>query len=211
MFPREAIGQPVAYGLLRLSEPKVAEWISMSSPAERPRQRKGAIPRALGWLALGALGVGGTCSESPPYHDLSGSWVNDSWGAPTVELEGRDALEVDVDLAMAITAAVPQDRTPLPVEGAVCVSEHAGLGLAGRYVLDPAASTWAGADYGGARLDLVARAADGRRLSIAQAFMHNASPDALGNAILGFTTAAGAPAGVIRFEGFRRSTEGTCP
>lgn len=161
-------------------------------------------------LALGAFTCAGTCSEPPPYRNVSGSWVNATWGpAARVEVEGRGLL--DVDVALRLGADVPRDRTPLPVTGTVCVIESGGLGLNGTYVLDPEGSTWAGSDYGGARLDLVARATDGRRIAISQAFMSNPSPDHLENAILAFTAADGSPAGSIRFEGFDRSTAAACP
>jgi hypothetical protein len=168
--------------------------------------------RALLVTCLGAAGLGGTCSEPPPYHDVSGGWVNQSWGPDkTVALEGgpEGTRQVDVDVAMRLGAAVPKDRTPLPVEGTICISEQAGLG--GTYAIDPATSTWAGADYGGARLDASARASDGRRVSIAQAHMYNASPDQLDNAILSFTAADGTSLGTIRFEGFRRDASVSCP
>lgn len=168
---------------------------------------------ALIGVALGVGGFGGTCSEPPPWHDVSGTWVNASWGPGTVTLERGAAGDrvVDLDVAMSVASAVPTDRSPLPVQGAVCVSEDAGLGLAGTYTIDPARSTWAGSDYGGARMDLTARASDGRTLEISQAFMHNASPGALDNSIWAFAGADGASLGGVRFEDFQRSAEVRCP
>lgn len=168
-------------------------------------------------LALGMLGLGGTCSEPPPWHDVSGTWVNATWGAGgadrTVTLSRGAAGEqvVDLDVAMSITSTVPKDRTPLPVQGTVCVTESAGLGLAGTYLIDAADSTWGGSDYGGARLDIEARASDGRRVVIAQGFMHNASPAELDNAIISFTAANGNALGTVSFEDFARSAAASCP
>lgn len=167
--------------------------------------------RAALCVGLGVVTFGGTCSEPPPYHDLSGGWVCGSWGAAKVALEGAGQGDpVDIDVGLALSSAVPRGRSPERVTGTVCVVEHAGLGLAGTYTLDPAASLWAGSDYGAARLDLVARAPDGRHVSISQAFMPNASPDHLENAILVFATSSGSPAGTIRFEGFDRRAGPVC-
>jgi len=168
--------------------------------------------RALGAAALvtlGAFASGGTCSEPPPWHGLGGSWANASWGpTATVEIDGA---ALDVDVAMTLTAATPLDRSPLPVTGTVCVIEAAGRGLAGTYAVDPTTSTWAGSDYGGARLDLQARADDGRRVSISQAFMSNASPDRLDNSILSFAAADGSATGTISFEDFVQRGDVACP
>lgn len=169
---------------------------------------------ALIGMVLGASGLGGTCSEPPPWHGVSGTWVNATWGPEgtvTLERQGQQGVVVDLDVAMSVTSTVPVDRTPLPVQGAVCVSESSGLGLAGTYTIDPAASTWVGSDYGGARMDVVARASDGRIVEIDQAFMHNASPDKLDNAIFAFKGADGATLGIVRFEDFRRSADAICP
>lgn len=171
---------------------------------------KGVVVAAM----IGTTGLGGTCSEPPPWHDVSGTWVNASWGAEgkvTLGRSGHGDEVVDVDVAMSVTSALPTDRIPLAVRGAVCVIEGAGLGLAGTYTIDPARSTWAGSDYGGARMDIEARASDGRVVGISQAFMHNASPDALDNSIWAFTAADGASLGAVRFEDFTRSAEVHCP
>jgi len=172
------------------------------------------IRAALIGMLVGASGLGGTCSEPPPWHDVSGTWVNATWGPEgtvTLERQGQQGVVADLDVAMSVTSTVPVDRTPLPVQGAVCVAESSGLGLAGTYTIDPAASTWVGSDYGGARMDLVARASDGRVVEIDQAFMHNASPGKLDNAILVFKAADGAALGIVRFEDFGRSSEVRCP
>lgn len=163
---------------------------------------------------IAAMGIGGTCSEPPPWHDVSGTWVNASWGTEgkvTLARSGQGDEGVDVDVAMSVTSALPTDRTPLPVQGTVCVIEGAGLGLAGTYTIDPAHSTWAGSDYGGARMDIEARASDGRVIGISQAFMHNASPDKLDNSIWAFAAADGVSLGAVRFEDFIRSVEVRCP
>lgn len=171
------------------------------------------------WLALGlgALGLGGTCSEPPPWHDVSGTWVNATWGAGgtdrTVTLSRGTAGEqvVDLDVAMSITSTVPKDRTLLPVQGVVCVIESAGLGLGGTYVIEAEGSTWGGSDYGGARLDIEARASDGRRITIAQGFMHNSAPAELDNAIISFAAADGTALGTVSFEDFDKSSTVSCP
>lgn len=153
--------------------------------------------------------MAGTCSEPPPWRDVSGTWVNTSFG-PERGLGSDPAQGEDLDLVLVIEAAVPTDRTPLPVTGRVCVIDRAGLGAEGVYALDPSASTWAGADYGGARLDLVARAPDGRTLAIAQAHMANADPDRLENSIITWRPTAG-PGATFSFEALERSTLASCP
>lgn len=160
-------------------------------------------------FALAPLLGGGTCSEAPPWRDVSGTWVNESFG-PERGLGTDPVAARDLDLVVVIQAAVPSDRAPLPVTGRVCVIDRAGLGAEGTYTLDPAASTWAGADYGGARLDLVAVTPDGRTLTLSQAHMANAAPDALTNAIITWRASAG-PTSTFSFEGLRRSNEATCP
>ncbi len=160
-------------------------------------------------LGLTPLLVGGTCSDPLPWHDVSGTWVNASFG-PDKGLGSDPTTARDLDLVIVLEAAVPLDRVPLPVTGRVCVIDRAGLGATGTYRLDPAASTWAGADYGGARLDLVGTASDGRTLTISQAHMANASPDALNNASITWTTVAG-PVSTFSFEGLRRSADASCP
>ncbi len=167
------------------------------------------LPLALALVTLAAVLGAGTCSDPPPWHGLGGSWVNDSWGPGATVAIGDVA--VDVDIAMTLAAATPEDRSPLPVTGTVCVLETAGLALAGSYAVDATRSTWAGSDYGGARLDLSARAGDGRRVEVAQAFMSSASPDRLGGAILTFIAADGNPTGTIRFEGFVQRGAIACP
>lgn len=164
-------------------------------------------------MALGTSALGGTCSEAPPWHDVSGTWVNASWGPEgkvTLERSGANA-PVDLDVAMAVTSALPTDRTPLPVEGTVCVKEAEGLGLAGTYVIDAARSTWAGSDYGGARLDIVARTSDGRVIEVQQAFMYNARPDVLADAVWVFRSATAEALGAVRFEGLRKDAAVSCP
>lgn len=154
--------------------------------------------------------LGGTCSAPPPYHDLSGTWVNATWGpGAEVALEGHGP--VDLDLALTVEAPLPDRRGPVAVTGVACVGGADGRWASGVYVIDPAESTYSGADYGGARLDLVAVATDGRRVEITQAFMHNARPDGLDGAIIALVGPSGAPREVFRFEGFRRAPEVSCP
>lgn len=170
---------------------------------------------AAGLVTLGLLGLGGTCQAPPPWHDVSGTWVAvsaDDGQSVALERPGGGSEEAHVGLVLALESTVPEDREPLPVEGWVCVSADAGLGLAGTYELDPGASAWAGSDYGGARLDVVARADDGRVVEVAQAFMVNSSPEELENAIITFTDPERAALGTIRFEGFRRADAAVrCP
>lgn len=166
--------------------------------------RIGVAVGLVGWaIAAG----GGTCEEPPPWHDVSGAWVNASWGPARVMVEGVG--EADVDVGLIVEAATPTDRRPNPVRGEVCVRDGAALGIAGVYAIDEASSTWAGSDYGGARLDVVARHADGRVIEVTQAFMHNASPERLDNAILIVSGADGATRAVMRFEDFRRDAAAT--
>jgi len=167
--------------------------------------------RRLTLIAVGLTPLlgGGTCSEPPPWHDVSGTWVNASFG-PDQVLGSDPTTARDLDLVVVLEAALPLDRVPLPVTGRVCVIDRAGLGAQGSYGIDPAASTWAGADYGGARLDLVASAPDGRRLTLSQAHMANASPDALDNAVITWKPVAG-PTSTFSFEGLRRSADASCP
>ncbi len=172
-------------------------------------------PVTAGMAVLALLALGGTCSAPPPWHDVSGAWVavsGDDGLAVTVERPGGGSVEADVSLVMILESSTPEDREPLPVEGWVCVREDAGLGVAGSYQIDPDASTWAGSDYGGARLDAVARAGDGRVVEVVQGFMVNSSPDELDNAIITFTDLQGVPLGTIRFEDFRRTDAAvSCP
>lgn len=159
-------------------------------------------------LLLTPILMAGTCSEPPPWRDVSGTWINGSFGPDRgLGADPNDAL--DLDLVVVIEAAVPTDRTPLPVSGRVCVIDRAGLGADGVYMLDPSVSTWAGADYGGARLDLVARSADGRTLTIAQAHMANARPDSLDNSIITWRPTSG-PSSTFSFEAFERSAKVDC-
>lgn len=160
-------------------------------------------------LLLTPFLMAGTCSEPPPWRDVSGTWINTSFG-PERGLGSDPAEAEDLDLVLVIEAAVPTDRTPLPVTGRVCVIDRAGLCAEGVYTLDRSASTWAGADYGGARLDLVARAPDGRTLLIAQAHMANARPDSLDNSIITWRPTAG-PGATFSFEALERSTGAACP
>ena len=76
--------------------------------------------------------------------------------------------------------------------------------------IDPATSTYEGSDYGGARLDLKAKAQDGRTVEVTQAFMTNASPESLGNAIILLKPLDGKSVR-LAFEDFRRRTDVTCP
>lgn len=160
-------------------------------------------------LLLTPVLMAGTCSEPPPWRDASGTWINQSFG-PERGLGADPNHARDLDLVLVLEAAVPTDRTPLPVSGRVCVIDRAGLGADGVYTLDPSASTWAGADYGGARLDLVAHSADGRTLTIAQAHMANASPDSLDNSIITWRPTSGSTE-TFSFEGLQRSPETICP
>jgi hypothetical protein len=160
-------------------------------------------------IAFTPLLLGGTCSEAAGWRDVSGTWVNTSFG-PERGLGSDPAAARDLDLVLVLEAAVPTDRTPRPVSGRVCVIDRAGLGADGTYTLDPNASTWAGADYGGARLDLVATAADGRTLKIAQAHMANATPDTLDNSIITWRPTTG-PASTFSFEQLERSGNAPCP
>ena len=170
---------------------------------------------AAGVAALGVLGFGGTCSAPPPWHDVSGSWVaasSDDDVAVTFERGGGGSVEADIGVVMVLESTVPEDRGPLPVEGWVCVSEDIELGVAGSYSIDPEVSTWAGSDYGGARLDGVARAGYGQLVEVAQAFMVNSSPDELENAIITFAAPGGDALGTVRFEDFRRADAAVrCP
>ncbi|MCB9733423.1 MAG: hypothetical protein H6745_12525 [Deltaproteobacteria bacterium] len=93
----------------------------------------------------------------------------------------------------------------------VCVVDRAGLGAGGTYVIDAALSRGAGADYGGARLDLVARAADGREIEIAQAHQAASRPDVLTSAIITLRPRAGDAGAVFRFEDLRREPGASCP
>lgn len=160
-------------------------------------------------LLLTPILMAGTCSEPPPWRDVSGTWINQSFG-PERGLGADPNNALDLDLVLVIEADVPTDRTPLPVSGHVCVIDRAGLGADGVYTLDPSASTWAGADYGGARLDLVAHSADGRTLTIAQAHMANADADSLDNSIVNWRPTSGSSS-TFSFEGFQRSPETICP
>jgi hypothetical protein len=159
-----------------------------------------------GFLAV--VGLGDTCSEPPPWHAPTGTWVNASQGPAPL---GKDATTpADIDFVMVISSAVPLDRTPLPVTGRICVTDRSNLGVGGTYTLDPAASTWGGADYGGARLDLVARRADGASMTIDQAHMANASPTQLSNAIISFQVSTSASPSVFRFEDLRIDAAAAC-
>lgn len=158
-------------------------------------------------LALALLAGGGTCEAPPPWRSLVGTFANASFG-PDTKL-GAEALH-DVDVVFSVDAAQPLSREPLPVRGVVCVTDRAGLGLGGVYNLDPERSTWAGSDYGGARLDLVATAPDGRTVEIDQAFMSHRHPDRLDDAILTFTASSGTRH-VFRFEDFLVSAALACP
>lgn len=160
-------------------------------------------------LLLTPILMAGTCSEPPPWRDVSGTWINQSFG-PERGLGADPNNALDLDLVLVIEAGVLVDRTPLPVSGRVCVLDRAGLGADGVYTLDPSASTWAGADYGGARLDLVARVPDGRTLLIAQAHMANARPDRLDNSIITWRPTA-EPGATFSFEALERSTGAACP
>ncbi len=166
--------------------------------------------RAAGYLVtvFATLSLGGTCGKPRPYHDVSGTWANASFG-PSAALKSDDGASVDLDVSFTVKAAVPQDRKPLPVTGTICVRDPSGA-LSGTYEVDATASTWTGADYGGARLDIKARAPDGRVATISQAHMPNSSPDKLGSSIIAIETIEGKS---LRypFEDFRRRTDVTCP
>ena len=164
--------------------------------------------KSIGLGALAAFALGGTCTEPPPWHAVSGTWVNASTGPAPL---GRNAdIVADIDLVMVVSSAVPLDRTPLPVTGQVCVEDRSNLGFGGTYVLDPAQSTWAGADYGGARLDLIARRSDGASLTIAQAHMANRTPTQLSNAILTFQLLNENRRFVFSFEDWRGDANAAC-
>ncbi|MFW5741179.1 MAG: hypothetical protein ACOC1F_12515 [Myxococcota bacterium] len=156
---------------------------------------------ALGFFALSC--VGGTCSE-PPYRDVSGTWVLDGQGTATLAPGGE---KVDLHVAMAIRAPVPKKRGPVPMTGTVCIHDPKGA-LTGKYLIDPAASEYYGSDYGGARVDLVAKAADGRTVKIAQAFMENRSPNKLGGSLI--TVSSPAKRASIKFVDFSRGNV-SCP
>lgn len=161
---------------------------------------------ALVLLALSL--IGGTCSKPPPYHDVSGTWVVDSWGpGATMKADNED---VDFDVAITVQAPVPKQRGPVPVSGTVCVRDPK-LGMSGNYTVDASKSVYEGSDYGGARLDLVAVAPDGRTIQIDQAFMTNASPSKLAGAILHATQPGPAKKISFRFVDFTRRSDVTCP
>jgi hypothetical protein len=166
--------------------------------------------RAAGYLVVifAALSLGGTCGKARPYHDVSGTWANASFG-PSAALKSDDGASVDLDVSFTVKAAVPQDRKPLPVTGTLCIRDPSSA-MSGAYEIDATASTWTGADYGGARLDIKARTPDGRAATISQAHMPNGSPDKLGSSIIVIETREGK---TLRypFEDFRRRTDVTCP
>jgi hypothetical protein len=163
----------------------------------------------LGVSIVALVAIGGTCSDPPPYRDVSGIWANATWGPGAVMTSGAGEA-LDIDIAMDLRAAVPQKRGSVPVTGSVCIRDPK-LGLSGTNEIDAATSTWTGSDYGGTRLDLAARAADGRSLDIKQAFMHNSSPDKLGDAIVELKPAGEGPKATFSFEGFARRADVTCP
>jgi len=155
------------------------------------------------------LAIGGTCSDPPPYRDVSGIWANATWG-PGAAMTSSAGEALDLDIAMDLRAPVPQKRGSVPVTGSVCIRDPK-LGLSGTYTIDAATSTWTGSDYGGTRLDLAARTADGRSLGITQAFMHNSSPDKLDDANIELRAAGEGPKVSFRFEGFVRRADLSCP
>lgn len=192
---------------MTMSRP-LAENAPPTPAPQHPRNPRVSPVRLLLAVGLAPMLFAGTCSEPPPWRDVSGTWINQSFGPERgLGADPNDAL--DLDLVLVIEAAVPTDRTPLPVSGRVCVIDRAGLGADGVYTLDPKASTWAGADYGGARLDLVAHSADGRTLTIAQAHMANARPDSLDHSIITWRLTSGSSA-TFSFEGLERSAEAGC-
>lgn len=164
--------------------------------------------KSLGLLLVALSLLGGTCSEPPAYRDVSGNWAHESWG-PDATMTSAAGDAIDIDIAMSLQAAVPKERGPVAVSGSVCVRDPK-LGLTGTYPIDGATSTWSGADYGGTRLDVTARAPDGRSLSIQQAFMHNAAPDELENANIELRPANGAPVS-FRLTRFVRRADVSCP
>jgi hypothetical protein len=139
---------------------------------------------------------------------VSGTWANATWG-PEGAIAGDDGAPVDVDVAFTVAATRPTTRGSYPVSGTLCVRD-ARHGMSGTYTIDAATSTYVGSDHGGARLDLVARASDGRTVEVTQAFMANRTPARLDNAIIVLHTRDGARVR-LAFEAFVRRADLGCP
>jgi len=158
-------------------------------------------------LVFAIASVGGMCWKPPPYHSVNGTWTNASHG-PGSTMTSADGESVDVDIVLSLKAPAALHHKGVPVTGTVCIKDPK-YGLSGTYTIEAPDSIYEGTDYGGAHLDIKAIGSNGQTFKLDRAFMHNASPDKLGEAAAVMTVAGK----TLRFkaEDFVRREGVTCP